>query len=314
MTEVADERKEIKAYLDSAYMNGSQLIRRSVPFTLKNTGLESTYFDALYHPLFDDQNRVIGVFAEGHDVTARVREENAQPVALAETPRLPELTDRQCAVLAGIMAGLSNKQIAHRLGISDRTAEMHRQSMLRRLGMRTTGQLVSALASRPELAALAKIDAVIAPGGLGSVEANADVSRRLAAEIPQVHRALRDEMLALASLVGAQPPDRAAFVEVRYSLTQASLRRRESLRSAIEFLRTSLSSEEQAIVHRLRLSDDALLNRSVAHTSKWKTDVALRDWNSYVEASASLRQSMAAQMDLERSLLLPLLLKHASGR
>ena len=43
------------------------------------------------------------------------------------------LTDRERDVLGGLLAGLSNKQLAQRLGLSFRTVEMHRAHMLSKL-------------------------------------------------------------------------------------------------------------------------------------------------------------------------------------
>ncbi|MBN2004640.1 MAG: hypothetical protein JXA21_14890 [Anaerolineae bacterium] len=64
----------------------------------------------------------------------------------AEFPReLEALTPREQAVLAGVTAGLTNKQIAVQLGISDRTVQFHLGNVLNKLGV----------ASRTEAAVLA---------------------------------------------------------------------------------------------------------------------------------------------------------------
>ena len=49
--------------------------------------------------------------------------------------RIEQLTAREREVLQGLLAGLSNKLIADRLGISLRTVEMHRGNMMDRLGV-----------------------------------------------------------------------------------------------------------------------------------------------------------------------------------
>jgi len=56
-------------------------------------------------------------------------------------PGLAVLTARELDVLKGIAAGRSNKQIAARLGISRRTVESHRESLMRRLDIRTVAGL-----------------------------------------------------------------------------------------------------------------------------------------------------------------------------
>jgi DNA-binding NarL/FixJ family response regulator len=54
---------------------------------------------------------------------------------------LDVLTGREREVLAGIARGLTNKEIAAQLGISHRTVETHRESLMRKLGIRTVAGL-----------------------------------------------------------------------------------------------------------------------------------------------------------------------------
>jgi len=56
-------------------------------------------------------------------------------------PGLEVLTARELDVLKGVAAGLSNKQIAADLGISRRTVESHRESLMRKLDIRTVAGL-----------------------------------------------------------------------------------------------------------------------------------------------------------------------------
>jgi DNA-binding NarL/FixJ family response regulator len=56
-------------------------------------------------------------------------------------PGLEVLTARELDVLKGIAAGLSNKQIAADLGISRRTVESHRESLMRKIDIRTVAGL-----------------------------------------------------------------------------------------------------------------------------------------------------------------------------
>lgn len=56
--------------------------------------------------------------------------------------RLESLTERQRQVLDLAVAGLSNKEIAERLGISFRTVENHRAWMMERMGARNLAELV----------------------------------------------------------------------------------------------------------------------------------------------------------------------------
>jgi len=57
-------------------------------------------------------------------------------------PARPALTPREQEVLRCVADGLSNKQVARRLGISERTVKFHVASILTRLGAETRAQAV----------------------------------------------------------------------------------------------------------------------------------------------------------------------------
>jgi len=52
------------------------------------------------------------------------------------------LSKRQSEVLALVARGLRNKQIAHELGLTEKTVKMHRTITMDRLGVRTTADMV----------------------------------------------------------------------------------------------------------------------------------------------------------------------------
>jgi DNA-binding NarL/FixJ family response regulator len=54
----------------------------------------------------------------------------------------PTLTPREREVLRGVADGLSNKQVARALGITERTVKFHVSSLLTRLGAETRAQAV----------------------------------------------------------------------------------------------------------------------------------------------------------------------------
>ena len=56
-------------------------------------------------------------------------------------PPIDVLTARERDVLEGVARGLTNKEIAAELGISHRTVETHRESLMRKLGIRTVAGL-----------------------------------------------------------------------------------------------------------------------------------------------------------------------------
>jgi len=54
----------------------------------------------------------------------------------------PALTERELAVLKGISAGMSYKEIAHELGIGVKSVETYRARLARKLGLATRAELV----------------------------------------------------------------------------------------------------------------------------------------------------------------------------
>jgi DNA-binding NarL/FixJ family response regulator len=69
-------------------------------------------------------------------LTAAVRGERE-----VQQPGLDQLTAREREVLIGIARGYTNKEIAAKLGISHRTVETHRESLMRKLQIRTIAEL-----------------------------------------------------------------------------------------------------------------------------------------------------------------------------
>ena len=59
----------------------------------------------------------------------------------ANASLVSQLTGREREVLQGIARGLTNKEIAAELGISHRTVETHRESLMRKLQIRTVAEL-----------------------------------------------------------------------------------------------------------------------------------------------------------------------------
>lgn len=61
------------------------------------------------------------------------------------TSRPPQpLTSREKQILELIWAGLTNREIAHRLTISTKTVEAHRATIMKKVRLRNTAQLLNA--------------------------------------------------------------------------------------------------------------------------------------------------------------------------
>lgn len=87
---------------------------------------------------FDDERLLTAIgtaLASAHQ-TERERE------AAAAAQRIGMLSPRERQVLDGLVAGSPNKVIAHGLGISVRTVEVHRARMLERLGIRRASEAI----------------------------------------------------------------------------------------------------------------------------------------------------------------------------
>ena len=63
-------------------------------------------------------------------------------------PAIASLTDRERDVVAGLLRGLTNKQIGRELGISHRTVEIHRARLMRKLGTPTLSALLTVILSQ----------------------------------------------------------------------------------------------------------------------------------------------------------------------
>jgi two-component system response regulator FixJ len=68
---------------------------------------------------------------------------NAVHAAAAE--RLDRLTRRECQVVERLAQGTPNKLIAHDMGLSARTIEMHRSNALDKLGVKNLAELIALL-------------------------------------------------------------------------------------------------------------------------------------------------------------------------
>ena len=95
----------------------------------------------LISPLFDADGELawfLGSQVElGDDSTRLFDARRERAAVLVQT-----LPPRQREVLEQLSRGLLNKQIAHRLGISEKTVKMHRALLFEKLGVRTTADAI----------------------------------------------------------------------------------------------------------------------------------------------------------------------------
>ncbi|MCR0982359.1 response regulator transcription factor [Roseomonas populi] len=94
--------------------------------------------DFLVKP-FRDQDMLDAVDAALEKDRARRR---AQETSVAVRSRYATLTPREAQVMALVVSGLMNKQIAGELGLSEITVKLHRANVMRKMDVRTLADLV----------------------------------------------------------------------------------------------------------------------------------------------------------------------------
>lgn len=90
-------------------------------------------------PLFDEDGNLEYFLGSQVDLGAEGLDSSRRPRAVA---KVKTLSPRQLDTLRGMSAGLLNKQIAHRLGIAEKTVKMHRSLLMEKLGAATSADAI----------------------------------------------------------------------------------------------------------------------------------------------------------------------------
>ena len=127
----------------SDQLRGAIHQRRPVLVDILNYRRDGTPFrnGVMIAPVFGEGGELLYFFGSQVDLGAD------DPMALSArrsraAGMVNALPQRQREVLAGMANGLLNKQIAHELGIAEKTVKMHRALLLERLGVRTSAEAI----------------------------------------------------------------------------------------------------------------------------------------------------------------------------
>lgn len=113
--------------------------RRTTLVEILNYRKDGTAFRnaVMLAPIFEGDGQLRYILGSQFDVTTR----HPSP---GPRDAIEQLSPRQRDVLMHMTAGLMNKQIAYKMGISERTVKMHRAALLKALGCRTAAEAIRA--------------------------------------------------------------------------------------------------------------------------------------------------------------------------
>jgi PAS domain S-box-containing protein len=95
-----------------------------------------------HRALFNSAGELNEFQSIGCDVTDRHRHEEIAIAMTEAAERMKALTDRECDVMRHVVAGDANKVVARKLGLSIKTIEKHRGSLMKKLHVRSVPELV----------------------------------------------------------------------------------------------------------------------------------------------------------------------------
>ena len=117
--------------------------RKSVLVEILNYKKDGTPFQnaVLVAPLFDEEGELEYFLGSQVEIDADSAS-LAKPRRMRAVAIVKDLSKRQREVLQFIAKGLLNKQIAHELGLSERTIKMHRSILMKRLNVPSAADMV----------------------------------------------------------------------------------------------------------------------------------------------------------------------------
>lgn len=124
---LTEEGRALPIVFVTAYSNVTSAVR----------AMHAGAVDFLTKPV--DEDHLIQVIRQALDAEAEHLRTLAAERSIRD--RLAQLTPREREVLDGVVAGLTNKQIARELGISYKTVELHRSHMMEKMQARSIAEV-----------------------------------------------------------------------------------------------------------------------------------------------------------------------------
>lgn len=143
--------------------------------------------------------------------------------------------------------------------------------------------------------------------------ATANRAWALLADMQKTHLRLIASIADLTRITARPQADKVEYAAIRFRVSEASLARRIVCRAACDHLEPLVSHFDQQSLARLRTLDADLARLGSQHVNRWTTDRISLEWEGYCRASTEVRRALLKQVELERTLLQPLLHKHGSG-
>jgi PAS domain S-box-containing protein len=140
MTSIVEEdRDELRQKLAAVSMENPVVVHEHRTIS---PGGKTAWEHWTHRALFNSVGELSEFQSVGCDVTDRHRHEEYASAMAEAADRMEALTDRELDVMRHVVAGDANKVVARRLGLSIKTIEKHRSSLMKKLHVRSVPELV----------------------------------------------------------------------------------------------------------------------------------------------------------------------------
>jgi PAS domain S-box-containing protein len=140
MSEVLEEDKDVLREKLAGLSFAQQVVEHD--HRVARPDGRATWMHWTHRALFNEQKELMEYQSVGCDITDRRQQEEHQQARAIASGQLRALTDREQDVMRLVVAGDPNKVMARKLGLSIKTIEKHRGSLMKKLHVRSVPELV----------------------------------------------------------------------------------------------------------------------------------------------------------------------------